>query len=198
MNKTLATAVDDATQAQGSALQDVAEPDANFLLAAEREVHVRPPRKSLAVLVTDHINEVGVNIPRLVAESLSAAGFDVDAVVAVRSKKSQIRNAIETAVVGGVDLVVTIGGTGVGPRDKTPEATRSVLDILVPGIAQAIRQTGRHSGAIDACVSRGIAGVSGSTLVVNLAASPEAIQDGIATMQPLAHFVIDDLQDSGV
>lgn len=182
----------------GEILNDVEEPDPQFLIAAERASSGRPSRNALAVLVTDHLNDVSVDTPKLMAELLDEAGFDVDTVVHVSSDKADIRNAIETAVVGGVDLVVTVGGTGVGPRDKVAEATRSVLDVLVPGIAQAIRNSGNKCGAIDACVSRGLAGVSGSTLVVNLAASPEAIRDGVATMEPLVHYVIDDLQQSGV
>lgn len=87
----------------------------------------------------------------------------------------------------------TVGGTGVGPRDKTPEATRAVLDQLVPGIAQALRSSGLGCGAVDAATSRGIAGVSGSTVIVNLAGSRPAIRDGMATLAPLVHHVIDEL-----
>ena len=148
--------------------------------------------------MADHVLGSGEDTDRLVTELLVEAGFAVDAVVSVRSKKSQIRQAIETAVVGGVDLVLTVGGTGVGPRDKTPEATRSVLDQLVPGIAQALRSSGLACGAVDACTSRGISGVSGSTVVVNLAGSRAAVRDGMATLTPLVHHVIDQLQKYSV
>ncbi|MGD7001857.1 MogA/MoaB family molybdenum cofactor biosynthesis protein [Corynebacterium halotolerans] len=172
------------------ALLDVAEPDHDFLLASEQEDQILPRRRSLVVLVDDDDTALEDGTDRLLTELLNEADFTVDAVVTVRSKKSQIRQAIETAVVGGVDLVLTVGGTGVGPRDKTPEATRSVLDQLVPGIAQAMRASGLASGALDACTSRGISGVSGSTVVINLAASRTAIRDSMATLAPLAHFVI--------
>ena len=165
-----------------SALLDVVEPDAAFLIAAEKEDTPPARRRALVVLVADHVLGSGEDTDRLVTELLVEAGFAVDAVVSVRSKKSQIRQAIETAVVGGVDLVLTVGGTGVGPRDKTPEATRSVLDQLVPGIAQALRSSGLACGAVDACTSRGISGVSGSTVVVNLAGSRAAVRDGMATL----------------
>ncbi len=177
-----------------SALLDVADPDEAFLLATEQEETVPARRRALVVLVSDHVLGSGEDTDRLVTELLMEAGFAVDGVLSVRSKKSQIRQAIETAVVGGVDLVLTVGGTGVGPRDRTPEATRSVLDQLVPGIAQALRASGLACGAIDACTSRGISGVSGSTVVVNLAASRAAVRDGMATLTPLVHHVIDQLQ----
>ncbi|NLP39251.1 molybdenum cofactor synthesis domain-containing protein [Corynebacterium pollutisoli] len=181
-----------------SALLDVVEPDAAFLIAAEKEDTPPARRRALVVLVADHVLGSGEDTDRLVTELLVEAGFAVDAVVSVRSKKSQIRQAIETAVVGGVDLVLTVGGTGVGPRDKTPEATRSVLDQLVPGIAQALRSSGLACGAVDACTSRGISGVSGSTVVVNLAGSRAAVRDGMATLTPLVHHVIDQLQKYSV
>ncbi len=178
-------------------LPDV-DPDPEFLKATELEEALNPQRRALVVLVSDHTPGSGLDSDKLVTELLHEAGFTVDAVVQVKSKKSQIRQAIETAVIGGADLVLTVGGVGVGPRDKTPEATRSILDQMLPGIAQALRASGLACGAVDACVSRGIAGVSGSTVVVNLAASRSAIRDGMATLVPLVHFVIDQMQTSTV
>lgn len=192
------TTVNTAPEPRASALLDVVEPDEAFLLASEQEDPPQARRRALVVLISDHAPDAGEDTGRLVTELLIEAGFAVDAVVAVRSKKSQIRQAIETAVVGGVDLVLTIGGTGVGPRDRTPEATRAVLDQLVPGIAQALRSSGQACGAVDACTSRGISGVSGSTVVVNLAASRTAVRDGMATLTPLVHHVIDQLQKASV
>lgn len=181
-----------------SALLDVAEPDEELLLAVEKEDRLPPRRRALVVLVSDHTLGSGEDTDRLVTELLVEADFSVDGCISVRSKKSQIRQAIETAVVGGVDLVLTVGGTGVGPRDRTPEATRSLLDQLVPGIAQALRASGQACGAVDACTSRGIAGVSGSTVVVNLSSSRTAIRDGMATLTPLVHHIIDQLQQYSV
>lgn len=178
-------------------LPDV-EPDPEYLKATEQEFSGTIRRRALVVLVTDYSSEEDAATGKLVTELLLEADFAVDAVVQVRSKKSQIRQAIETAVVGGADLVLTIGGVGVGPRDKTPEATRSILDQAVPGIAQALRSSGMACGAVDACVSRGVSGVSGSTVVVNLASSRSAIRDGMATLTPLVHFVVDQLQTSVV
>lgn len=177
-----------------STLLDVAEPDEELLRAVEREDSLPPRRRALVVLVSDHALGSGEDTDRLVTELLVEADFSVDGCISVRSKKSQIRQAIETAVVGGVDLVLTVGGTGVGPRDKTPEATRTVIDVMVPGVGQAIRASGLACGAVDAGTSRGIVGVSGSTVVVNLAPSRAAVRDGMATLTPLVHHLIDQLQ----
>lgn len=129
----------------------------------------------------------------LVTELLTEAGFVVDGVVAVEADEIEIRNALNTAVIGGVDLVVSVGGTGVTPRDVAPEATRDILDREILGIAEAIRASGLSAGIIDAALSRGLAGVSGSTLVVNLAGSRYAVRDGMATLNPLAAQIIGQL-----
>jgi molybdenum cofactor synthesis domain-containing protein len=129
----------------------------------------------------------------LVTELLTEAGFVVDGVVAVAADEVEIRNALNTAVIGGVDLVVSVGGTGVTPRDVTPEATLDILDREILGIAEAIRASGLAAGIIDAGLSRGLAGVSGSTLVVNLSGSRYAVRDGMATLNPLATQLVGQL-----
>ena len=129
----------------------------------------------------------------LVTELLTEAGFVVDGVVAVAADEIEIRNALNTAVIGGVDLVVSVGGTGVTPRDVTPEATLEILDRELLGISEAIRASGLSSGIMDAGLSRGLAGISGSTLVVNLAGSRYAVRDGMATLNPLAVGIIGQL-----
>ncbi len=147
---------------------------------------------ALVVIVTDR-KDSGDQSGELVAELLAEEDFMVDAVLTVDSGRSAVRKALETAVVGGADLVVTVGGTGVGPRDKTPEATKSVLDKRIQGLSQALRSSALACNAIDGGLSRGVAGVSGSTVVVNLAASRAAIRDGMATLGPLVRHVIADL-----
>lgn len=129
----------------------------------------------------------------LVTELLGEAGFVVDGVVVVSADEIEIRNALNTAVIGGVDLVISVGGTGVTPRDVTPEATRTILDRELLGISEALRASGLSAGIIDAGVSRGLAGVSGSTLVVNIAGSRGAVRDGMATLGPLAGQIIGQL-----
>ena len=111
-----------------------------------------------------------------------------------------VREAIAAAVAAGSRVVLTTGGTGLTPTDRTPEATAPLLDREVPGIAEAIRASGLAAGAVDAGLSRGLVGVSGSTLVVNLAPSRAAVRDGMATLTPLVRHVIAQLSglDSAV
>lgn len=159
------------------------------------ERSVRKLGRALVVIVDDRVvhGEHEDSTGPLVTELLEEAGFVVDGSVVVAGEAVDIRNALNTAVIGGVDLVVTVGGTGVSPRDVTPDATAGVLDRPVPGIAEAIRASGLAAGAMDAGLSRGLSGVSGSTLVVNLAPSRAAVRDGMATLTPLVGRVIDEL-----
>lgn len=151
--------------------------------------------RALVVIVDDRVSagERSDSTGPLVTELLEEANLVVDGVVTAPGDVVAIRSALNTAVIGGVDLVVTVGGTGVSPRDVTPDATTGVLDRPVPGIAEAIRASGLAAGAVDAGVSRGAVGVSGSTLVVNLAASRAAVRDGMATLTPLVPHVISEL-----
>lgn len=129
----------------------------------------------------------------LVSELLTEDGFLVDGTVVIPSDEVEIRKALNTAVIGGVDLVVSIGGTGVSPRDATPEVTMEVLDREVPGIAEALRSSALSAGSVEGGLSRGVAGISGSTLVVNLASTREAMRDAMATLSRLVRHVIGDV-----
>ena len=151
--------------------------------------------RALVVIVDDRAarGEHEDSTGPLVTELLEEAGFVVDGSVVVAGEAVDIRNALNTAVIGGVDLVVTAGGTGFSPRDVTPDATAGVLDKRVAGIAEAIRASGLAAGAVDAGLSRGLSGVSGSTLVVNLASSRAAVRDGMATLTPLVGHLIEEL-----
>jgi molybdopterin adenylyltransferase len=114
-------------------------------------------------------------------ELLAADGYDV-----VRRAVPDERDAIADAVADLADeasLVLTTGGTGLGPRDVTPEATMSVLERAAPGIAEAIRADS-IARTPHGLLSRGIAGVRGRTLVVNLPGSPGGARDGYAVLRP--------------
>jgi len=90
---------------------------------------------------------------------------------------------------GDVNLILTTGGTGLGPRDNTPEATRQVIEREAPGIAEAIRAESLKVTAM-AMISRGVAGVASGTLIINLPGSPKAVKESFAVIKPvLAHAV---------
>ena len=114
-------------------------------------------------------------------ELLAADGYEVVRRV-VPDERDAIAEAIEE-LAGTARLVLTTGGTGVGPRDVTPEATASVLERMVPGIAEAIRADS-IAKTPHALLSRGIAGVRGTTLVVNLPGSTGGCRDGFRILQP--------------
>lgn len=169
--------------------------DVEFDPEAAAPVERQIAGRAMVVVVTDRLGDREDSIGPLVTELLEEEGFLVGGVVGVPSEETEVRKALETAVVGGFDFVVTVGGTGVGPRDITPEVTEEILDQRLPGIAEAIRSSGLTAGAVDSIVSRGYVGVSGSTVVANLAPSRAAIRDGMATLCPLVSYVVAQLSD---
>jgi molybdenum cofactor biosynthesis protein B len=129
----------------------------------------------------------------LLAAQLDLLGFAVTATRVVPDAREEIVAVLRAAVEAGVDLVVTAGGTGLAPRDVTPEATREVIEREVPGLAEALRAAGREK-VPTAILSRGLAGACGTTLVVNLPGSPGGVRDGVAVLGPVVGHAIAQLR----
>jgi len=123
----------------------------------------------------------------LVVEALRHLGLDVSEPTVVPDGPS-VDDALRAAIATAPELVVTTGGTGLSPTDGTPEATLRVIDREVPGVAEAIRAAGLAAGVPTAMLSRGVAGLAGPTLVVNLPGSTGGVRDALTVLTPvLAH-----------
>jgi molybdenum cofactor synthesis domain-containing protein len=128
----------------------------------------------------------------IVVAGLRELGFAVDEPVVVPDG-DPVGAAIRAAAGAGVQVVITSGGTGISPTDRTPEVTRALLDHEVPGIAEAIRAYGAPK-VPTAVLSRGVAGVLGRTLVVNLPGSTGGAKDGMAVLAPILRHAVDQLR----
>ena len=125
----------------------------------------------------------------VLAELLRGIGCEVSGPLVVPDGEP-VEAALRDAVAAGYDVVVTTGGTGLTPGDLTPEMTRRVIDREVPGVAEAIRSAGAAAGVPAAILSRGLAGLAGTTLIVNLPGSTGGVRDGMTVLAAvLAHAV---------
>ena len=131
----------------------------------------------------------------LIVDWLRDQGFDCGD-PAVVPDADPVRAAISAAVDAGARVVLTTGGTGLTPTDRTPEQTRALLDREVPGIAEAIRAAGVEKGIPTAMLSRGVAGIVGTCLVVNLPGSRGGVKDGLGVLEPVLRHAVEQVVGS--
>ncbi|HEX5402496.1 MAG TPA: MogA/MoaB family molybdenum cofactor biosynthesis protein, partial [Pseudonocardiaceae bacterium] len=127
----------------------------------------------------------------VIAAWLRDRGYQVPEPIVVPDGEP-VATALADAVAAGVHVVVTTGGTGISPTDRTPEATRTVLDYEVPGVADAIRAAGLPK-VPTAVLSRGVAGVAGGTFVVNLPGSTGGVRDGLGVLAGVLDHAVEQL-----
>ena len=120
---------------------------------------------------------------------LSRDGFEVDGPQVVPDDVERIREAVMTAVERGVDLVVATGGTGLGPRDVTPQAISTLIDYEVPGIGEAMRRAGVGTTPM-ALLSRSMAGVRKRTLIISVPGSPKGATESLEAVMPVVGHAI--------
>ena len=129
----------------------------------------------------------------IIAAALDDLGFTVLGPVVVPDGDA-VGAALRDAVAAGHAVVITSGGTGVNPRDQTPEQTRTVVERELPQLAAAVARYGVDHGVPTAVLSRGVAGVAGRTLIVNLPGSSGGARDGMVVLGPVLSHAVDQLR----
>lgn len=124
--------------------------------------------------------------------AIREAGFSCEDAVIIADGADSVEAALRSALAAGAQLIVTSGGTGVAPRDATPEGTTRVLERELPGIAEELRRIGTSVKPMG-MISRALAGTAGGALIVNLPGSPGAVESGVPVILSVARHVIDQL-----
>jgi molybdenum cofactor synthesis domain-containing protein len=128
----------------------------------------------------------------IIVAGLTELGLAVDGPIVIPDGE-QVEVELRRAVADGIELVMTTGGTGHTPRDLTPEFTRKVIERESPGLAEAVRAFGVAKGVPTAVLSRGIAGIAGGTLIINLPGSSGGARDGVAALAPVLMHALDQV-----
>jgi molybdopterin adenylyltransferase len=130
---------------------------------------------------------------RVIREMIAGIGGDVVDYVVIPDEKEVIKNELLRMVENEVELIITTGGTGLGPRDTTPDATLEVIDRQVPGLAEAMRAEGLKVTK-HAMLSRAVCGTRGKTLIINLPGSPKGVSENLSVILPALPHGIDVLK----